>query len=45
MMLRVVPAMAASMADEFMDISHIVRRSDQAEEVPKKRGRYKKKTN
>jgi len=41
--LRVTPAMAAGITDELMDMSHIVRLIDQAEEAPKKRGPYKKK--
>ena len=41
--LRVTPAMAAGISDELMDMSHIVRLIDQAEEAPKRRGPYKKK--
>jgi hypothetical protein len=41
--LRITPAMAAGITDELMDMSHIVRLMDQAEEAPKKRGPYKKK--
>ncbi|HEY2010354.1 MAG TPA: IS1 family transposase [Rhizomicrobium sp.] len=40
--LRVTPAMAAGITDELMDMTHIVRLIDQAEESPKKRGPYKK---
>ena len=40
--LKVTPAMAAGLTDELMDMSHIVRLIDQAGEVPKKRGPYKK---
>jgi hypothetical protein len=41
--LRVTPAMAAGITDELMDMSHIVKLIDDAEEAPKKRGPYKKK--
>jgi hypothetical protein len=41
--LRVTPAMAAGLMGELMDMSHIARLIDQAEEAPKKRGPYKKK--
>jgi hypothetical protein len=41
--LRVTPAMAAGLTDELMDMSHIVKLIDDAEEAPKKRGPYKKK--
>jgi hypothetical protein len=34
--------MAAGITDELMDMSHIVRLIDQAEEAPKKREPYKK---
>ncbi len=40
--VRVTPAIGAGIADELMDVSHIVRLIDQAEEAPKKRGPYKK---
>ena len=40
--LRVTPAMAAGITDELMDMTHIVRLIDQAEQTPKKRGPYKK---
>lgn len=40
--LRVTPAMSAGITEELMDMSHIVRLMDQAEEAPKKRGPYKK---
>jgi hypothetical protein len=42
--LRVIPAMAAGLTDELMEMGHIVRLIDQAEEAPKKRGPYKKKS-
>jgi hypothetical protein len=40
--LCVTPAMAVGVTDELMDMSHIVKLIDQAEEAPKKRGPYKK---
>jgi hypothetical protein len=40
--LRVTPAKAAGITDELMDMSHMVRLIDQAEEGPKKRVPYKK---
>ena len=41
--IKVTPAMAAGVTDELMDMSHLVRLIDAAEEAPKARGPYKKK--